>query len=198
MKYTTEDIIDTASQSVFNTIRESYVREDSLTIVMSHCGVFSQDLVNSLGEGAEEILIASNEKRQLIRKIFSVLIEGLQNIKIHGEPNKKNVKSGMLILAKGQDCYKISFGNLILNDFVPTMKERLTELNLLDEIQLKERYMQVLSEGILSNKGGAGLGFITMRMKSKSNLNFHFEKVSEEKSVFTFELVIKRLTDSEK
>lgn len=198
MKYTTEDIIDTASKSVFNTIRDRYVREDSLAIVMAHCGVFSQDLVNSLGEGAEEILIASNEKRQMIRKIFSVLIEGLQNIKIHGEPNKESIKSGILVLAKGDDCYKISFGNLILNDFVPAMKERLTELNLLDEIQLKERYMQVLSEGILSNKGGAGLGFITMRMKAKSNLNFHFEKVSKEKSVFTFELVIKRITDSEK
>jgi len=198
LKYTTEDIIDTASKSVFNTIRDRYVREDSLTIVMAHCGVFSQDLVNSLGEGAEEILIASNEKRQMIRKIFSVLIEGLQNIKIHGEPNKENIKSGILVLARGEDCYKISFGNLILNDLVPAMNERLTELNLLDEIQLKERYMQVLSEGILSNKGGAGLGFITMRMKAKSSLNFHFEKVSDEKSVFTFELVIKRLSDTEK
>lgn len=196
MKYTTEDIIDTASKSVFDSIRDRYVKEDSLTIVMSHCGVFSQDLVNSLGEGAEEILISSNEKRQMIRKIFSVLIEGLQNIKIHGEPTKENVKSGILVLAKGEDCYKITFGNLILNDFVPSMEERLTELNQLDEVELKERYMKVLSEGILSNKGGAGLGFITMRMKAKSNLNFHFQKVSEDKSVFTFELIIKRLPEN--
>jgi hypothetical protein len=158
--------------------------------------VFSQDLVNSLGEGAEEILISSNEKRQMIRKIFSVLIEGLQNIKIHGEPTKENVKSGILVLAKGEDCYKITFGNLILNDFVPSMEERLTELNQLDEVELKERYMKVLSEGILSNKGGAGLGFITMRMKAKSKLKFHFQKVSDEKSVFTFELIIKRLTEN--
>jgi hypothetical protein len=58
--------------------------------------------------------------------------------------------------------------------------------------------MQVLSERILSNQGGAGLGFITMRMKAKSYLNFHFEKVSDEKSVFTFELIIKRSTETEK
>jgi hypothetical protein len=196
LKYTTEDIIDTASKSVFDSIRDRYVKEDALTIVMSHCGVFSQDLVNSLGEGAEEILISSNEKRQMIRKIFSVLIEGLQNIKIHGEPTKENVKSGILVLAKGEDCYKITFGNLILNDFVPSMEERLTELNQLDEVELKERYMKVLSEGILSNKGGAGLGFITMRMKAKSKLKFHFQKVSDEKSVFTFELIIKRLPEN--
>ena len=196
MKYSTEDIIDTASKSVFEAIRDCYVKEDSLTIVMSHCGVFSQDLVNSLGEGAEEILIASNEKRQMIRRIFSVLIEGLQNIKIHGEPNKDDLKSGILVLAKGENCYKITFGNLILNNLVSSMDERLTELNTLDEVELKERYMKVLSEGILSNKGGAGLGFITMKMKAKSNLNFHFQKVSNELSVFTFELVIQRLTEN--
>ena len=197
MKYTTEDIIDTASKSVFDSIKDRYLKEKSFEIVMSHCGAFSQDLVNSLGEGAEEILIASNEKRQMIRKIFSVLIEGLQNIKIHGEPNKDGIKSGILVLAKGQDCYKITFGNLILNSLVPSMTERLTELNQLEELNLKERYMKVLSEGILSNKGGAGLGFITMRMKAKSLLNFHFTNVSEEKSVFTFELVIKRLSEND-
>jgi hypothetical protein len=196
LKYSTEDIIDTASKSVFEAIRDRYVKEDSLSIVMSHCGVFSQDLVNSLGEGAEEILIASNEKRQMIRRIFSVLIEGLQNIKIHGEPNKDDLKSGILVLAKGENCYKITFGNLILNNLVSSMDERLTELNTLDEVELKERYMKVLSEGILSNKGGAGLGFITMKMKAKSNLNFHFQKVSNELSVFTFELVIQRLTEN--
>ncbi len=196
MKYSTEDIIDTASKSVFEAIRDRYVKEDSLSIVMSHCGVFSQDLVNSLGEGAEEILIASNEKRQMIRRIFSVLIEGLQNIKIHGEPNKDDLKSGILVLAKGENCYKITFGNLILNNLVSSMDERLTELNTLGDVELKERYMKVLSEGILSNKGGAGLGFITMKMKAKSNLNFHFQKVSNELSVFTFELVIQRLTEN--
>ncbi len=196
MKYSTEDIIDTASKLKFDSIRDRYVKEDSLSIVMSHCGVFSQDLVNSLGEGAEEILIASNEKRQMIRRIFSVLIEGLQNIKIHGEPNKEDVKSGILVLAKGENCYKITFGNLILNDLVSSMDDRLTELNTLDEVELKERYMKVLSEGILSNKGGAGLGFITMKMKAKSNLNFHFQKVSKELSVFTFELVIQRLIEN--
>jgi len=198
LKFTTEDIIDAESKSVFDTICERYILQDSLAIIMAHCGAFSQDLVNSLGLGAEEILIASNEKRPMIRTIFSVLIEGMQNIKVHGEPNKGNVKSGILVLARGADCYKISFGNLILNDFIPAMKQRLTAVNLLNEIQLKERYMQVLSERILSNQGGAGLGFITMRMKAKSYLNFHFEKVSDEKSVFTFELIIKRSTETEK
>ncbi len=181
-----------ASNQVFESICERYVKDDSLTIVMSHCGVFSQDLVNSLGEGAEEILISANEKKPMIRRIFSVLIEGLQNIRIHGEKNSEGIQNGILVFGKGDGLYKISFGNLIFNGSIPAMEKRLTELNDLAEEELKLRYMSVLSEGILSNKGGAGLGFITMKMKAKSPLNFAFHPVSEEYSMFTFELVVRR------
>lgn len=73
------------------------------------------------------------------------------------------------------------------------METRLNELNSLSEEELKQRYMAVLSNGILSNKGGAGLGFITMKMKAKSKLNFNFHPVSDEYAMFTFELVVKRL-----
>lgn len=181
-----------ASNQVFESICERYVKDDLLTIVMSHCGVFSQDLVNSLGEGAEEILISANEKKPMIRRIFSVLIEGLQNIRIHGEVNAEGIQNGILVFAKGDGIYKISFGNIIFNGSIPAMEARLNELNKLSEDDLKERYMAVLSEGILSNKGGAGLGFITMKMKARSDLSFAFYPVSEEYSMFTFELVVKR------
>lgn len=181
-----------ASNQVFESISERYAKDDSLTIVMSHCGTFSQDLVNSLGEGAEEILISANEKKPMIRRIFSVLIEGLQNIRIHGEKNPGGIQEGILVFAKGDGIYKISFGNIIFNESIPAMQKRLEELNALTEDDLKHRYMGVLSEGILSNKGGAGLGFITMRMKAKSGLNFAFHPISEHYSMFTFELVVKR------
>lgn len=180
------------SSHVFESISERYVKDGSLTIVMSHCGTFSQDLVNSLGEGAEEILIASNEKKPMIRRIFSVLIEGLQNIRIHGELNPAGVQEGILVFAKGDGIYKISFGNLIYNGSIPAMEDRLNKLNQLTEEDLKQRYMSVLSAGILSNKGGAGLGFITMKMKARSDLKFEFHPVSDDYSMFTFELVVRR------
>lgn len=183
-----------ASNMIFESICKRYVKDESLVIVMSHFGVFSQDLINSLAEGAEEILISANEKKPMIRRVFSVLIEGLQNIKIHGEADDEGIKRGILVFAKGEDgLYKISFGNLILNKLKDSMETRLNELNSLSEEELKQRYMAVLSNGILSNKGGAGLGFITMKMKAKSKLNFNFHPVSDEYAMFTFELVVKRL-----
>lgn len=179
---------------VFESICERYEKEEGLAIVMSHFGVFSQDLINSLSEGAEELMIASNEKKPMIKRIFSVLIEGLQNIRSHGILNQDGIKTGLLVFAKGEEgLYKISFGNLILNEQLDSMRSRLDELNGLSEAELKERYMAVLRNGILSNKGGAGLGFITMKMKAKSYLDFNFHPVSDQLSMFVFELIVKRV-----
>jgi hypothetical protein len=195
LKHTTEVKLNLASSTVFKTVCDRYSLEDSMSLLMSHCGILSQDLVNSLGEGAEELLIGLNEKRPMIRRIFSLLIEGLQNIKIHGEADSSGVKSGLFVFAKGENCYKITFGNAMFTEFTDSLKERLDELNTLDEVALKQRYMQVLSDGILSNKGGAGLGFITMKMKAKSNVNYQIIPVSETFSIFTYELVIQRVIE---
>lgn len=161
-------------------------------ILMSHFGVFSQDLVTSLGEGVEEILIAANERKPLIKRIFSIFVEGLQNIRIHGEADNNQEKNGLIIFAKKDDSYYISLGNLVQNHRTNSITEKINQLNELDENSLKELYMKVLSNGIISNKGGAGLGIITMRMKSKTPVAFSFSPVTEELSLFIIELEIKK------
>ena len=52
--------------------------------------------------------------------------------------------------------------------------------------------MAVLTNGIISNKGGAGLGFITMAMKSKNKLKYLFEEINDKLSCFTVEVKVDR------
>jgi hypothetical protein len=52
--------------------------------------------------------------------------------------------------------------------------------------------MEVLTNGVISSKGGAGLGFITMAMKSKNKLNYRVEKINEALSFFSVEVKIDR------
>lgn len=193
---TTTGTLTEACNMVFKTIHENYRHKDSMSILMSHSGVFSQDLINSLAEGAEEIMISANEKRPLIRRMFSILIEGLQNIRTHGERDLAGIQHGLLVFAKGDGFYRMTLGNLIRNENRDSMESRLDELNSLSAEDLKSRYMTVLSNRILSNKGGAGLGFITIRIKSNSTLNFAFHPVSDELSLFTFELNIEKPVSS--
>ncbi len=54
-------------------------------------------------------------------------------------------------------------------------------------------YMEVLSNGIMSNKGGAGLGFITMSLKSKNKLEYHAEEVSDKLYFLSLEITLDRI-----
>ncbi len=161
---------------------------DESNIALAHFGEFSQDLVNSISEGVENKLLEEGVKKGIIKKMFSILIEGLQNIRIHGAKYHHKSQHGHVIIAKNQSGYAVSFGNYVLKKHITRLTSYLNELNELDEAAVKERYLEVLGNGIISDKGGAGLGFITIAMKAKSKLNFDFRPIDEEMDYFHFDV----------
>lgn len=172
-------------EEVFELHKKHLKIEEGLSIMLSYHGFFSQDLVNGFTENIEEILVSSAEKKQLIKRIFSILIEGLQNIRIHGEADDSGKHYGSLIIARDDSRYVILFGNLIKSESKEALEHRIAFLNKLDGEQIKEHFLSVLSNGIISPKGNAGLGFITTRLKSQSKLNAKFYPVSDRFCFFT-------------
>ena len=184
--------ISDRSKEIFD-IQKNYLKKDlNMSVFLSHFGYFSQDLVNGFSENVEEILISAGEKKQIIKRIFSILIEGLQNIRVHGELDNLGKHYGSFLISKNDLEYKIIFGSLMKSDNKETIEERIKTLNALNEDDVKEHYMVVLSNGIVSEKGNAGLGFITMRLKSKNQVKPNFFAVSDELQYFTIEITISK------
>ena len=161
-------------------------------IIVSHFGEFSQDLVNSLTTGIEDTMLESGDKKGVVKRMFSILVEGLQNIRIHGERDEDNNQISFLIVLQTEEEYRVMFGNLVKSENTYKIIERIDTLNQMDADQIKELYMEVLSNGIMSNKGGAGLGFITMAMKAKSKINYEAQEVSQLLTIFSVSIVLER------
>ncbi len=161
-------------------------------IVVSHFGEFSQDLVNSISNGVEESMIEAGDKKGTVKRMFSILVEGLQNIRLHGEKDEDGNQASFLIIAQDEDEYLVTLANLIFNSNREIIEKRLEEINSYDEKEVKNLYMEVLTNGIISNKGGAGLGFITMAMKSKNKLSYSIEEINDDLSCFSIEIKINR------
>ncbi len=159
---------------------------------VSHFGEFSQDLVNSITSDVEQGMIEAGEKKATVKRMFSILVEGLQNVRLHGEKDEDGNQYSFLVIAQEADNYLVTFGNLMLNLHIPLMDTRLRQINSYGESQVKDLYMEVLTNGIISHKGGAGLGFITMAMKSKNKLSYNFEQVNDRLSCFTVEVKVDR------
>ena len=125
--------------------------------------------------------------------MFSILVEGLQNIRIHGERDEDGNQVSFLIVLQNEDNYKVTFGNLIKRENIDGIIERIESLNKMDNAEVKELYMEVLSNGIMSNKGGAGLGFITMSLKSKNQISYISEEVSDDLVFFSVNIDLERI-----
>jgi hypothetical protein len=162
-------------------------------IIVSHFGEFSQDLVNSLTTSIEEMMLDSGDKKGAVKRMFSILVEGLQNIRIHGEKDADGNQVSFLIVLQNEDNYRVTFGNLVRVEIVGNLISRIDELNGMDRGAIKGLYMDTLSNGIMSSKGGAGLGFITMALKSNHTIGHESIQVSDDLVFFTQNVTIDRV-----
>jgi hypothetical protein len=162
-------------------------------ILVSHFGEFSQELVNSLSTNIEDLMIESGDKKGVVKRMFSILVEGLQNIRIHGERDRFGNQVSFLVVLQEEEFYKVTLSNLVQSINIDKIIDRIDELNGKDLASIKENYMEVLSNGIMSNKGGAGLGFITLALKSKNKIRYTTDEVSDSLHFLSLEVLLDRV-----
>lgn len=188
-----ENSIENQIRQYFNECLFSYKVTENRKVVVFHCGTFSQDLVNSLALKNEDLMFNAGDKKLVVKRVFSILIEGLQNIRFHGEKDNNDNQLGFLMIAQDNSSYKINFGNLIKSANVGYIISQIKNLNSMDLESVKTLYSKALSENVFSEKGGAGLGFITMKMKSNNDLKFNWSSLTDNFSFFSVEVLINRL-----
>lgn len=162
------------------------------SVHMAHFGTLNQDLVNSFTVSVEDFMISAGDKKPLVKRVFSILIEGLQNIMLHGL-KWENEQQALLLVAHNEKMYRIVLGNLTHATEIPKLRTTMDNLNAMTDEEVKTYYLETLNNGLISDKGGAGLGFITIRMKSKAPLNYRFLPINEDLVLFTISTDIDRL-----
>jgi len=149
-------------------------------------GKFTKTITANLLSLTETYLGKDEDTSKLKKKIYFVMVECLQNITKHQDKLKDVIgdESGILVLQKQNDRYYITTGNAIENENIPKLKGMLEKVNSMDPQDLKIYYQQMLVNGEISDKGGAGLGLIAMARKTGNKLLYDFQKVDDEFSYF--------------
>lgn len=171
---------------------EEISRNRNQMVMVHHFGEFSQDLINGLTESIEEVMISNGDSKKTRKRIFSILIEGLQNIRAHGEKDESGHQLAYLMIIKTREEYKIMMGNLIQEKEKETLENYFQRINDMSHDKLKELYLEILNNSFFTRKGGAGLGFLTMRLKSEQKLQYAIQRISEKNCFFTVEVTINR------
>lgn len=161
-------------------------------VVAAHFGGFSQGFIYTLTEEFEKLLVSHGDKRHVIRKLFSIMIEGLQNVRIHGQKDELGRQVAFLLITVFEDHYNLRMANLIQNSVQEKLEDYLTHINGCSMDDLKQTYLDILRRDFMSQSHGAGLGFVTTRIKSGSKIDYAIHPVSKDMSLFNFCIDVKR------
>jgi hypothetical protein len=156
------------------------------TVVVSHIGELSQSIISSIEEKVENKVTELEVAKGPLKKIFFISVETLQNMLIHGHKNNQDEQHNFFILSKNGVKMNIVSANLVSNNSIASLEKQIETINSFDdEKALKAYYLEHLENNTISEKGGAGLGFITIGMKSGNKLKYDFQKINDNLSLFT-------------
>lgn len=155
-------------------------------ILLTYDGEFSQEITKAVLAMTERNLDSLKEDSSTKRKVFKVMVECLQNIVKHSDESdmESNFNSAIFAITQTDDFYEIVTGNYMFSSNRDIVEAKIEQVNSLDSAGLKDLYKNIMRNGELSDKGGAGLGFIDMARKSGEKLNYDFHEINEEYSFF--------------
>lgn len=170
------------------------IRKHEITLVYE--GEITHQLTKEFTSLTESTMMKSSESGSVQRNVFHVMVECLQNLSRHANHGLLNgnfvAGRGIFIVSRDENKYFVTTGNMIENERVEEMTKMLDHINSLDREQLNELYKTQIKKSGLSEKGGAGLGFIDMARKTGNKLVYRFVKINEEKSFFILTSIINR------
>ena len=170
----------------------------SQNLILVYQGDFTQESTKSILSMAERNLDSSGEDSSIKRKVFNVMVEALQNIVKHSDElveGQTRNHSAIFLIGKEANRYSIMSGNPVRKVNVPKLQKTLDHINGLDKDGLKELYKEIIKNTTISEKGGAGLGFVDMARKSGGKLEFEFPEMNTEYCFFCLKVNVPRDTE---
>ena len=165
-------------------------------LILVYEGEFTQEITKSVLAMAERNMDSMGEESSIKRKVFNVMVECLQNIVKHGEdynPMNEKKQTAIFMIGKMDNEYVITSGNPVTHAIAEQLKEKLDKINGLDKEGLKALYKDIIKGTEISDKGGAGLGFVDMARKSGRKLEYDFHEMNDEHSFFSLKTTISRV-----
>ncbi|HPW66231.1 MAG TPA: SiaB family protein kinase [Salinivirgaceae bacterium] len=151
-------------------------------------GHFSQKITDLIIMMAETTMNQAGESARIKKRVFSIMVESLQNITRHQDVVDEH--QGLFAIEQKDGNYFVTTVNHIFNSNIEHVDGLLKKIQSLQAEDLKLYYKEVLTENEISEKGGAGLGLIEIAKKSNNKISYHFHKIDDVCSYFYFHTCI--------
>jgi hypothetical protein len=138
---------------------------------------------------------AFNEmKKPAKKRLYGTVVESIDNIYKYAATGQTSARSKeklpiLGVKKKGID-FVVTVGNLVTNDVVEDLRFKLDRVNQLDNEALKSLYEDVINKEAGEDDNGAGLGLITMALRSEKDIKYSFSLIDQIHSFFQMQITI--------
>jgi hypothetical protein len=175
-------------------IREWYNEVCQGSVPISYLGQVSKEVIDDLLLQVEAMGEEKQIPKTLLKKMYSISLELLQNIFHHADnPNTKsdsNTGEAAFVILNLGDAYEIIIGNYVREIHIRKIKDRIKQINSLNNEERKTLYKLILNNQEFSQKGGGGLGLIDISRKIEGPLSYEVFKFNLEYFFFQFSIVV--------
>jgi hypothetical protein len=142
------------------------------------------------------ILDGYNFSITIKKKVYAAMVESLENVYKHQDTIPEDAEHFPKFSLSLDDKYiYLSVSNSLLKDKIPMLEDRLIRVNQLDKTGLKEFYKQIILNGNVSQKGGAGLGIINIAKVTENKLDYSFTEIDGQHAYFTLGIRVAHYTE---
>lgn len=166
-----------------------------------YLGKITQSTINGITAMTEEDMSDKKEDKKVSRRVYHVMIEALQNICKHADSTAEYAsdsledglaKDGIFLIGDNDYEYYVTTGNQISMDNAVRLRDILDRVNSLDKEELKALHKTTIQSTTISEKGGAGLGFIDIKKKTGTEYEYYFEPLSADHCFFILTIRIRK------
>ena len=134
----------------------------------------------------------------LYKKLLTLMIELLENILKYSDhfedfTSRNHEFLPEFELNKNQEHFILITRNPVRRNAIDIITQKIDKLNESDDDALKKYYRETITNGIFTEKGGAGLGMIEMAKITAQSLEYSFKPIGEGYSLFELKLSINHI-----
>lgn len=179
-------------RSVYQDTCDEFELDEAKHVLLSHFGVLSNELIMKLSDEFRALLISKGADQSIKRRVYSIMIEGLQSFMIHGSVEKSSGKQlCFLIISEAKKFFQIVLCNVIKTDEKTMLVPYIEKINSESSDELNQRYVENLGGPFLEN-AGSGLGFINARIKSGNPIEVSFLSLNEKQELMMLKIKVNK------
>ncbi len=168
---------------------------DKDRVMMFYNGAITHNITDAFTMQLEHEFKGLPLVKRVKKRVFNLMVECMQNISRHSVFNNDTHDAGYgtFLVLNEDDSYILVSANLVNKEQERHLSKSLESINTKDRLSLKELYKKQLLEGAMSEKGGAGLGFIDIAKKASEKLEYDFVDYNGKYKIFLLKVIVSKL-----